>query len=97
MPSVPAHARSRQAIETDLHPERAVVSPATDTTTAGAVDGPDAMLWVALVLAPEEGITVPGLMTATGMSRPWIYPPTRTRRTRPCHPSHSRPLARRNR
>ena len=31
------------------------------------------MLWVALVLAPEEGTTVPDLMTATGMSRPWIY------------------------
>jgi hypothetical protein len=34
---------------------------------------PDAMLWVALVLASPEGITVPDLMTATGMSRPWIY------------------------
>ena len=31
------------------------------------------MLWVALVLAPEEGTSVPDLMTATGMSRPWIY------------------------
>jgi hypothetical protein len=36
-------------------------------------DGPDTMLWAALVLAPPEGTTVPDLMTATGMSRPWIY------------------------
>jgi hypothetical protein len=65
---------SQQAIEKDLHPERTVVSPDTDTpTTNEAVDGPDAMLWVALVLAPDEGIAVPALMTATSMSRPWIY------------------------
>ena len=31
------------------------------------------MLWTALVLAPRDGTTVPDLMTATGMSRPWIY------------------------
>ena len=36
-------------------------------------DGSDIMLWTALVLAPMEGTTVPDLMTATGMSRPWIY------------------------
>lgn len=64
---------SQQAIETDLHPERTVVTPTTDTTTTDAVNGPEAMLWVALVLAPDEGTTVPDLMTATGMSRPWIY------------------------
>ena len=36
-------------------------------------DGPDVLLWAALVIAPPEGTTVPDLMTATGMSRPWIY------------------------
>ncbi len=36
-------------------------------------DGPDAMLWEVLAGAPEEGIPVPHLMQATGMSRPWIY------------------------
>jgi hypothetical protein len=36
-------------------------------------DGPDVMLWAALVVAPPEGTTVPDLMTATGMSRPRIY------------------------
>ena len=30
-------------------------------------------MWAALSLAPAEGTTVPELMTATGMSRPWIY------------------------
>ena len=36
-------------------------------------DGAETMLWTALVLAPIEGTTVPDLMAATGMSRPWIY------------------------
>jgi hypothetical protein len=36
-------------------------------------DQPEAILWVALWLAPDDGITVPELMDATGMSRPWIY------------------------
>jgi S-DNA-T family DNA segregation ATPase FtsK/SpoIIIE len=31
------------------------------------------MLWAALSLAPDEGVTVPDLMQETGMSRPWIY------------------------
>ncbi len=36
-------------------------------------DAPEAILWAALSLATAEGTTVPDLMTATGMSRPWIY------------------------
>jgi hypothetical protein len=36
-------------------------------------DAPEAMLWAALSLAPEDGISVAGLMSATGMSRRWIY------------------------
>jgi len=42
-------------------------------TTEHEQDGSDIMLWTALVLAPMDGTTVPDLMTATGMSRPWIY------------------------
>ena len=34
---------------------------------------PEALLWAALSLAPDEGISVPDLMSATRMSRPWIY------------------------
>ena len=30
-------------------------------------------MWAVLSLAPDDGITAPELMTATGMSRPWIY------------------------
>jgi DNA-binding IclR family transcriptional regulator len=30
-------------------------------------------LWLALTLAPEQGVTVPELMSQTGMSRPWVY------------------------
>ena len=45
----------------------------TRTSTASADDDPEAILWAALSLAPDDGTTVPELMTATGMSRPWIY------------------------
>jgi hypothetical protein len=64
---------SENAIQ-DPYPERTVVPTDTDTMAAEHEhDGPDIMLWTALVLAPPEGTTVPDLMTATGMSRPWIY------------------------
>jgi predicted DNA-binding transcriptional regulator AlpA len=36
-------------------------------------DGPEAVLWEMLAAAPDEGIPVPHLIQATGMSRPWIY------------------------
>lgn len=39
-------------------------SPGTD---------PEAMLWTALCLAPDEGIPVPDLMRQTGMGRRWVY------------------------
>jgi S-DNA-T family DNA segregation ATPase FtsK/SpoIIIE len=39
----------------------------------GTDNAPEVILWAALSLAPEEGVTVPNLMTATGMSRPWVY------------------------
>jgi FtsK/SpoIIIE family len=38
-----------------------------------AEDAPKEILWAALSLAADDGITVPELMQATGMSRPWIY------------------------
>jgi hypothetical protein len=39
----------------------------------GDRDTPEASIWAALSLAPEEGISVPALMTATGMGRRWVY------------------------
>jgi S-DNA-T family DNA segregation ATPase FtsK/SpoIIIE len=36
-------------------------------------DDPEATLWAALPSAPDEGISVPELVAATGMSRRWIY------------------------
>ena len=41
--------------------------------TEDADDAPEVILWAALSCAPAEGTTVPDLMTATGMSRPWVY------------------------
>ena len=71
----PLDAISQQAIEDqDPYLERTVVPPDPDAmTTDSGGDGPDTLLWLALMLAPEDGTTVPDLMTATGMSRPWIY------------------------
>jgi S-DNA-T family DNA segregation ATPase FtsK/SpoIIIE len=70
----PLDSVSQQAVEEIDYPERMVVPPDADTVTPEyAEDGPDVMLWAALVIAPPEGTTVPDLMTATGMSRPWIY------------------------
>jgi hypothetical protein len=71
----PLDAISQQAIEDqDPYPERTVVQPDPDATaTDAAGEGPETLLWLALMLAPEDGTTVPDLMTATGMSRPWIY------------------------
>jgi FtsK/SpoIIIE family len=39
----------------------------------GSDGTPEAMLWVALSLAPDTGVSVAELMNATGMSRPWVY------------------------
>ncbi len=39
----------------------------------GSGGTPEAMLWVALSLAPDTGVSVAELMSATGMSRPWVY------------------------
>jgi hypothetical protein len=36
-------------------------------------DAPLGILWAALSLAPDEGFSVPDLMNATRMSRPWVY------------------------
>jgi antitoxin (DNA-binding transcriptional repressor) of toxin-antitoxin stability system len=38
-----------------------------------AQDGPEALLWAALCLAPEEGVPVADLVAATGMSQRWVH------------------------
>ncbi len=53
------------------HPPRSPLNDEDEPRHAG--DEPEAILWAALSLAPDDGTTVPELMTATGMSRPWIY------------------------
>jgi DNA segregation ATPase FtsK/SpoIIIE-like protein len=59
---------SRQAIEARRHTE-----PPENTDDENGEDSPELLLWTALSLAPDDGITVPDLMGATSMSRPWIY------------------------
>jgi biotin operon repressor len=75
---------SRRAIEQPTHEGRPgtsvddqvgpAVAPAEDVRGMdGTEDAPEAILWAALSLAPDDGVSVPELMEATGMSRPWIY------------------------
>jgi S-DNA-T family DNA segregation ATPase FtsK/SpoIIIE len=66
---------SRRAVEESHSSERTVVSPDTDheIDTETLTAEPEAVMWVVLSIAPAEGATVPELMDATGMSRPWIY------------------------
>jgi len=64
-----AQTRPDEAGPADSHPH-------DDRTRNGPDDDPDApeaILWAALSLAPAEGISVPGLMAATGMGRRWVY------------------------
>ena len=64
---------SRQALgaQDDLGPPE--VYEDEPAVANDAEDAPEEILWAALSLAPDDGITVPELMEATGMSRPWIY------------------------
>jgi len=49
-------------------------TPATLETVHEHDDSdPETLLWDALSAAPDEGVSVPGLVAQTGMSRRWIY------------------------
>jgi len=41
--------------------------------SGGPGPGPEALLWAALCLAPDDGVSVPDLMHHTGMGRRWVY------------------------
>jgi S-DNA-T family DNA segregation ATPase FtsK/SpoIIIE len=64
---------SRQALsgQDDMGPFDAPEDDPAVVHDAG--DAPEEILWAALSPAPDNGITVPELMEATGMSRLWIY------------------------
>jgi hypothetical protein len=70
---------SRRAVE-DTRPADAQRPPHSlsnghhGTIDNNNADGaPMGILWAALSLAPDEGVSVPELMNATRMSRPWVY------------------------
>jgi hypothetical protein len=56
----------------DAHME-ARVDPASLGQGDDSGRDPEAILWAALSLASGDGISVPGLMSATGMGRRWVY------------------------
>jgi S-DNA-T family DNA segregation ATPase FtsK/SpoIIIE len=67
---------SRRAIDASESPENP--SPGTDGApfpdhAADPGRTPETILWAALSLAPHDGVSVPELMSETGMSRPWVY------------------------
>ena len=72
---------SRRAVEerAQTHPGAPAFAPSSDHAegSGSASDdpgrAPEMSLWLALSLAPGEGISVPELMEQTGMSRPWVY------------------------
>jgi hypothetical protein len=68
---------SRRALEAPPRDAERVSQPpaghGSDSDEGQAHGDPAAMLWAALSLAPAEGISVPDLMGATRMSRPWVY------------------------
>ena len=66
---------SREAIEgrANAGPPEADGSPEDEHRAGGTDNAPEAILWAVLSLADDDGATVPDLMEATGMSRPWIY------------------------
>jgi hypothetical protein len=72
---------SRHALDerAQVHPDTPAHEPSSDHTgvPADAHGDPgrdrEMSLWLALTLAPEQGVTVPELMSQTGMSRPWVY------------------------
>jgi hypothetical protein len=67
--------KSRQAIEgrPNSGPPEADGSAHSENHPHRAAEPPEAILWAVLSLAADDGITVPDLIEATGMSRPWIY------------------------
>jgi S-DNA-T family DNA segregation ATPase FtsK/SpoIIIE len=80
-PRPPLDETSRQAIEGRGNAEPPELDESTDSPdsptdsddVSSAEGAPEAILWAVLSLAPADGATVPDLMDATGMSRPWIY------------------------
>jgi FtsK/SpoIIIE family len=66
---------SRQAVidRQTAESQRPGHEPAGRQPSEADDDGPQAILWAALSLAPEDGSSVPDLMTATGMSRATLY------------------------
>jgi hypothetical protein len=65
---------SMQAIDerADSHPDGPADPPGVNQTVGSATD-PETILWAALSLAPDQGISVPDLMNEAGMSRRWVY------------------------
>jgi S-DNA-T family DNA segregation ATPase FtsK/SpoIIIE len=71
-----ANSARRSAPRADAQTAPGVVpkprTPTEDRAGTAPAD-PDTALWVALRNAPESGVTLAELITATGMSRRWVY------------------------
>ena len=54
-------------------PDQNGPGPAHPEDTGDGEDGPEGILQSALSRAPDQGISVSELLTATGMGRRWVY------------------------
>ena len=63
----PWRAEPPDAAEQDSPPEDGQAG------SGGPGPGPEALLWAALCVAPDDGVSVPDLMHHTGMGRRWVY------------------------
>ena len=64
---------SRAALARPLPPDTQGTLDTPETVHEHDGSDPETALWAALSLAPNDGISVPGLVAQTGMSRRWIY------------------------
>jgi hypothetical protein len=55
------------------HPDVAGDEPSEQEDEQDTGQGPQELLWTALRRAPEDGLTIADLVTATGMSQRWVH------------------------
>jgi FtsK/SpoIIIE family len=58
---------------TPQEPHREFTDDPASSQDGGPEADPEALLWAVLCLAPDTGISIPDLVSETGMSRRWIY------------------------
>ena len=71
----PPYIYSGEEVSALVHAAGTITAPLATPITVHEHDDshPETLLWAALSVAPDEGVSVPDLIAQTGMSRRWIY------------------------